>query len=59
VRYLGAGGMELLVGGKLTVGFLASNHTDADVGAWLCVCVCVFVCLCFVLGGGGVVVLYS
>ncbi len=38
VQYLGAGGLQLLVGGKLTVGFLAENHTDADIGAFVRPC---------------------
>lgn len=29
VKYLGSGGLELI--GKLTVGFLAQNHTEADI----------------------------
>lgn len=33
VTYLGAGGLELFVNKRLTVGFLAQNHTEADIGA--------------------------
>lgn len=44
VHYLGSGGMELLVGGKLTVGFLSSQHTEADIGA--CVWMYMDVCKC-------------
>lgn len=39
VQYLGTGGLQLLVGGKLTVGFLSQHHTEADVGACVLPCV--------------------